>query len=137
MINASELRLGNRCTYGAHGVVVVSEIKESGKVRITHMEQHSINMGYSSSLLHEDDIDPIPLTREILEKCGFDKSGLYGWVNRVDEYSLLIVQDNGRFELMDITSGETVLSWDTRVEYLHQLQNLFFSLAGDELEVKL
>lgn len=38
MIKAQELRLGNMIKYGAHGVVIVNEIKATGKVRVKSCE---------------------------------------------------------------------------------------------------
>jgi cadmium resistance protein CadD (predicted permease) len=91
-------------------------------------------------------IEPIILTPEILEKCGFVK-------DRFGEYSLDInpfdlgvkvlffsqdylyikegMSDN-KFELVTIWNKD--LSGD---QYLHQLQNLFYSLCQKELTIQL
>lgn len=78
------------------------------------------------------DIKPIPLSEELLLKCGFELfcSGLSDWV--IDGYAWYI----------DFTDGiATIMSEDRhfdicKCQYLHQLQNLYFSLVGEELEVK-
>jgi hypothetical protein len=89
---------------------------------------------------------PIPLTPEILEKCGFKKySHEPGYAinsdeidERCDEYTYK------RLSLMDWGGGKgftlsNSFSFDLRVDvkYLHQLQNLIFALKGEELDVKL
>jgi len=81
----------------------------------------------------------IALTPEILEKCGFDRytevpndgigdklevfEGLYGVVFFFDVHGALVFKDYH--------------SNMNRPKYLHQLQNLYFALTGEELEVKL
>jgi len=140
MIKANELRRGNMFYARQKQMLCtcLSVVQKGCDVKVIRLNPYPADKDhFGFTFVDYEEMDPIPLTPEILEKCGFDKSGLHCWINRVDEYSLLIIQDNRRFELMDITSGETVLSWDTRVENLHQLQNLFFSLAGLELDVKL
>lgn len=71
------------------------------------------------------DLSPIPITPEILEKCGF-VSNPY--------------QD--RYEFGDIHveyCGIRDICWinsHPHIEYLHQLQNLYFALTGEELTFK-
>lgn len=84
---------------------------------------------------------PIPLTSELLEKCGF--------VNKpTKNYPLSFEQDNGDRDL-----DWTFRIWWWRddicvepfgrdnghigIQYLHQLQNLYFALTGTELTVNL
>jgi hypothetical protein len=66
---------------------------------------------------------PIPLSPEILEKCGFK-----------DEYG------NGRyyFDGFEYYNGKLWFrTAEIKIQYLHQLQNLYFALTGEELEVNL
>ena len=77
----------------------------------------------------EEKLTPIPLTEEILLKCGFEK-------DRFGNYSL------GLFELLynDIIGFRFSMEGQwcyEEIKYLHQLQNLFYSLCGKELEIKL
>lgn len=71
----------------------------------------------------------IPLTEEVLLKCGFEKYDTYS--NNGIELNF----ENNEYFLYD--SGETRNISDNPVKYLHQLQNLYFALTGKELEVKL
>lgn len=69
---------------------------------------------------------PIPLTPELLEKCGFKKYDGYGY--KVAQ-GYIIKHANGYFyHYHDLR---------IRVDYLHQLQNLVFALTGKEIEINL
>lgn len=71
----------------------------------------------------------IPLTTEILVKCGFELFP-WGWVSRVaNKRSVRITAFHFLFE----REGQTSL----KIKSLHQLQNLYFALTGEELEVSL
>jgi hypothetical protein len=76
---------------------------------------------------------PIALTPEILEKCGFkllsDFYGLqhtYGYIAILFENSTLMIEDL-HDDSVNIKAPK----------YLHQLQNLYFALTGEELQIKL
>ena len=76
-------------------------------------------------------VQPIPLTPEILEKCGFviDYQGDYmiSFNGRVYYY--------GNGFIMKDFSIKTKLN-QFPIQYLHQLQNLYFALTGEELNFK-
>lgn len=82
-----------------------------------------------------NNIEPIELTEEILLKCGFEEYEL----NDDLGYALRKIV-NGIFFKYDIEYGEVSIFINNEVvsfKYLHQLQNLYFSLTGEELEIKL
>lgn len=74
------------------------------------------------------DIKPIPLTEEILLKCGFVKG--------LNEYNIM------RFNIFKpvdyvgylFCEGNLVLR---EIKYLHTLQNLYFALTNQELQINL
>lgn len=139
-MKAQEIRFGNIFNFeddslcmSCYGVVI--SIKE------WHGRWKSItnaNLGYEQDDNYID-FEPIELTPEILEKCGFDRytevpndgigdklevfEGLYGVVFFFDVHGALVFKDYH--------------SNMNRPKYLHQLQNLYFALTGEELEVKL
>lgn len=105
--------------------------------------------------------DPIILTSEVLEWCGFTKGKVKGVSRLVDclddvdhndkkrwtyYWDLKVpkndhVQDLSTFNLVQFGKGADIL-WShqwlrVKVKYLHQLQNLYFSLTGKELEIKI
>lgn len=111
MINANELRLGNKILK-LSGYVV--EVDIDTLIRIKRSPQF---------------YKPIPLTPEVLEKCGCTMgtdpdmwrhaSGV--WLTRAA---------NGKF----FTSGFRA---DHYIEYLHQYQNTVFWATGEDLKVEL
>lgn len=107
MIQANELRIGNW---------VYSLILEEN-AQIT-----SIN----SSI--KDLLNPIELTEEILLKCGFKHKGGGFYIHCKSLIELCNVSD--KFFVVgfkDVSLGN--------IYYLHQLQNLYFALTGQELEI--
>lgn len=117
MIKASELRIGNWIVFDGTQLKATSNII------------HSLDEEWFSA-------EPIPLTPEILEKCGFD-CGFSGY--KKDGFAFTIWhngkegQDKDSFIIQDnVTQCEL-----TTIKYLHQLQNLIFALTGTELEISL
>lgn len=81
-----------------------------------------------------DDLEPIPLTEEWLEKFGFklidmmfENVPMRYWRN-----DFIIVVDESKVVLL-YNDKEIVTT--VNVGYVHQLQNLFFCLTGRELEL--
>jgi len=82
---------------------------------------------------------PIPLTEEWLERFGLKIECM--WVNDCKAVK-------GDFHITLDHDGETVIGYPTSIgirnqwmfvqdiEYVHQLQNLYFALTGEELELK-
>lgn len=75
----------------------------------------------------------IPLTEEILFKCGFTNIG-----NNYEKEWLLIHTHlpTGEFHFL-LNEPNTGKYKITNLKHLHQLQNLYYCLTGKELEVKL
>ena len=78
-----------------------------------------------------DRYEPIPLTEEWLIKFGFefDEIGylfkdlsIYSFVDRKEKGFMLVVAD--------------IEHKETYVKYVHQLQNLFHALTGEDLTIK-
>lgn len=67
-------------------------------------------------------IKPIQLTEKILLKCGFVYDGMY----RIKGMSIWMCND------MFLCYKNGVI-----IQHLHQLQNLYFALTGEELKIEL
>lgn len=80
-------------------------------------------------------LNPIPLTPSILEKCGGERLRTPGGWFFNDLYLRFHWDKNDDINSTTIFSNGSEHSIAPK-KYLHQLQNLFFALAGQELEYK-
>lgn len=114
-MKASELRIGN-----------IVSAPEVGHVPL--MSEDIMDFQYG-----QKEFEPIPLTEEWLKRFGFaevSEDGLW----QADDEELFQIQS----EYLNEQWGHI---WDAAftnapLEYVHQLQNLYFSLTGSELELK-
>jgi len=81
-----------------------------------------------------DDIEPIPLTEEWLERFGFEQMKLYTGDNCFVKEKFCVLCD-GQLKNYDLRltfdSDQTIR---VELDYVHQLQNLYFALTNTELE---
>lgn len=131
-MKANELRIGNNVQYKGRPIRIESLIKD---------EFWTINRGDSIETIRLSDIEPISLTPEILEKCGFF-SNRHSIDDSIYESTHLSSELRVQFGELKIIKDKTLkvtYKWETiaHIKSLHQLQNLYFALTGEELEVKL
>lgn len=127
MINANELRLclGNWVEANSPPMIVGSINEFDIDLYMPDSEADCFSFDISR-------INGIPLTPEILEKAGF--------VIPAGNHSYTVVEDGVikyKFEMgfyHTFIIGNTVFS---HIKYVHQLQNLYFDLTGEELEINL
>lgn len=82
---------------------------------------------------------PINLNEEWLEKFGFVKAETYFKDWQIGGLELIFVFDYYHpiiHQYAELSSEEDQVIGVSRIEYVHQLQNLFFALTGEELTVK-
>jgi len=107
--------------------------------KVTCIKEYSI---YCSSYFpHNLELcEPIPLTEEILFKCGFKKTEILGSYNigSFTFHSQRPCNDSAKFTLVTeiYFCGRSVLVVNG-VKHLHQLQNLYFALTNQELNIEL
>ena len=148
-MKANELRIGNYVFSGVGGNVRVDEIRlVVGVGYVVRMYLRNGEDHESWLNLMVSDAKPIPLTPELLEKCGFSKESEY--VYRHDEFGDHVLYDaptdwgdtseypteidgHGGGVLYGYCHGSAVI----RTLYLHDLQNKFFAITGQELGIKL
>ncbi len=132
MINTSELRLGNYILHKLNGKISMLPSK------FIHFD-----------LLHKGEeagFYPVVLKPELLEKCGFKENKNYTLLPQAREFILVIpvigsnknelygyVKNNGECFIRAAVNGCVA---SINYFHLHQLQNLFFMLAGEELDIK-
>lgn len=139
MIKANDLRIGNLVFIDNDGKHVHQRIE--GIVLATkesQIDQYSspfiIYENGSSVLQVDEDTDeydivkPIPLTQKILEKCGFE-TGTDGYYWQYKK-AMILVERGEVFYLADCDI-------DFALNYLHDLQNIFYLAYKEELEINL
>jgi hypothetical protein len=123
-VKANELRIGN-FLQGEKGIDVVSEI---------NMDSYASTTGIRTFL---QNAKPIPLSEDWIKKLGFTKSAprvsrIISWHEETSEFYIRRVRSN--FELLrDNYDGSVYIK---RIQFVHQLQNLYFALTGNELEIE-
>lgn len=139
-MNAQELRLGNWVQPKNAPAMIVKEIKAGG------IGLYMPGSDGDSFYFDNDEISPIELTKEILLKCGLKAE--YGWGEiyplpfavsiKFEENKFWLTQQMPQFD--DFGDEKCVQYRDENtmeIKYLHQLQNLYFALTGEELSVTL
>ena len=132
MINASELRLGNYILFKCNGKISMIPCD------FMHFEQ--LHKGDASSFY------PVMLKPELLQKCGFIENKDYPLLPQAREFKQVLpvignnsnelygyVKNNGECFVRATVNGNVA---SINFFHLHQVQNLFFFLTGNELEIK-
>ena len=126
MIKAEELRLGN-LVYDT-----------SGKVNTINLDAFKYLLSYGGTDICQ--VKPIPLTEEWLLKFGFEFKNTpreYGWLKSV--LNREICWCHSKEISLEFKSGQydeyTNTLLDIDCQYVHQLQNLYFALTGEELKI--
>lgn len=116
-MKANELRIGNYFIYDNRVNEVLSIYINFGKYRITFKNENK------SKLV--ENCNPIPLTEEWLLRFGFEKV--------IDGYEF----NNYHIDIEKIRPyfGYSWQDYRTPIDYVHQLQNLYFALTGEELNI--
>lgn len=130
MIQANELRVG-LC------LLVCGEITQISSGFIADYD-FSLRHNFSNNTpIARDSICPIPLTPEILEKAGFEKKRYNDFYFCYCKGDFVFPYDGKYF--FYCTYNETGLfGYSEEVEIMvHQLQNLYFALTGEELQIDL
>ncbi|PZU09302.1 MAG: hypothetical protein DI622_16700 [Chryseobacterium sp.] len=134
MIQANELRIGN----------YIADIwTPNGLFKVTELRKDKIFYGNCFKAKY-DDIRPIPLTEEILLKAGgkrFDEDKIILMLNDPSTHLVLMKVGTHWFPQIEQTGefaseGVNVVFLNF-IDYLHQLQNLFFALTGEEIKIEL
>ena len=81
-------------------------------------------------------IIPIPLTKEWLVKFGFDFSIDTWYLKGVAIWETECCDAKGNEEIGFFYELRDVGMMDMNIKYVHQLQNLYFALTGQELKIK-
>lgn len=134
MIKANDLRFGN--------YVIIKNYNSKYWNKIGQIEGFSRNAEYVSldinkySAFYLKDIGPIQLTEEILLNCGFDKSNdldKFYHLDILNEWTRIYFNPKHNICTLSINQHDSRIN----IQYLHELQNLVFSLTQKELTIQL
>lgn len=121
-IKVTDLRIGNVVQGNKGNIILVENIVESGI---------NIDWDWQEPKYKIRDLNPIPLTEDWLSKLGFE------------------FEDRGEDVFDQIWSKDDFEIWEHSegfchnyhkggdINHLHELQNMYFVLMGEELEVKI
>lgn len=108
-MEANELRIGNYAVYG--GSYIRMDVRE-----------------FTNFVRFPETYSPEVLTEEWLIKFGFTEFG---------SKDRMVVNNNGRSLAVEFAECRNLWLWQgIELKYVHQLQNLFFALTGEELTYK-
>lgn len=132
MIDVKSLMIGNWVIY------------ENKYIQVESIDGITINQEFFGGQIcfdiKMDELSPIPLTPEILEKCGFKKhknSNEY-WTFWILPNEWRINQSHHNEPSAGVESGKFYWGEEyIEMTSLHHLQNFYFCHTGKELEVKL
>lgn len=142
MIDPKELRIGNYCKDTVSGEwLLVDEITKGDAGNhitgfyVVNREKYPLPNGWEAA--------PIPITPEWLERLGFEskKDKRIRW----HEFKKLIGKYGVRVLQVNFDKSELLSVWivahdrfadHEHIKYIHQLQNLYFALTGQELTIK-
>lgn len=130
MIDSRELRIGNLIGT-PDGIKRVDGVASYYKNPVISCDGNS---------WREESVTPLSITPDILEKCGFEKihtgsptQGTAGVCFKNEKIRLI---ESGGFANPMYYIISTVFGCP-KIIYLHQLQNLYYSLTGQELTITL
>jgi hypothetical protein len=132
MIQASDLRIGNMINEAYLGNVSVYSVSTGEFNTIEVSAIH--NQIYTIS---EDNANPIPLTKEILEKCGFKVNKLGNFFKRVAAKNEGYKPEVHLGDYFDEKGFCYLVGANIHITTVHELQNLYKALTNEELTITL
>jgi len=131
MVKANELRIGNKIKV-YNDVATVDGVDSTTIYTTGYFDDERLLGNCDCSF---ETAQPIPLTPEILEKCGFqlapqrisiyEKGLLRLWLGHTGCIAYLINKDTRESHYI------------RDIQHLHQLQNVYYALTGEELSIYL
>jgi hypothetical protein len=130
MIQANELRLNN--IVQVNGILGIVEWIQKDSISVRYFEiQSNLSNGI---ITHESKLTPIPITEEILVKCGFEWEDIKTHTDKTTRglYKGILMMLPTNNEWWYAAPFGYPLHIE-RTMYLHQLQNLYYAFTGEEL----
>lgn len=134
-MDTSELRIGNKIL-----IINTAHIHRPDASEIVEVESIcsrginiSVEYGSVSPDYDEESIAGIPLTSELLQNYEFTKYRYWWNTPKQNAFNFEEWKNDGLGLYLHINNHKV----GQHIKYLHQLQNLYFSLTGQELEITL
>ena len=132
-MQTNELRIGNWVLYNDLYCKIAGIDKDQVLIEYHNGETDYCHIAY---------IDPIEFTEELLFEIGFVQRNDYYILSNENMY-LIYYKDSFKQELVSVVKRKRkyycykneLKHYD--IKYLHQLQNVYYLLTGEELEVEL
>lgn len=124
-MEANELRFGNLVCWKDDDTAELTITGILSKEEV-YVEWNWPNSGDDGTDCGIDGIAGIPITEEWLVRFGFQKLIPEGSIFELGKFHIQNFSPLGFFECRN----------HIKVEYVHQLQNLYFALTGEELTIK-
>jgi hypothetical protein len=127
-MEAKELRIGNW--------VKGSFLGELCKVtQLGHEKYHEYVGAEGIGFYGQNGFEPIPLTPDILVKAGFENRS--STTDYIFEYGKFIIGGTRKRLFPSVWGEDGLQDYGNLIEYVHELQNLYFALTGEELNIEL
>jgi hypothetical protein len=145
MVKTEELRIGNYVTT----MDLMLNKPMPAKVASIFYDKITVNSEYTALYHTLNAIAPIPLTPEILKGAGFEQKNLTNWRKMINGWQFILgntskikepyIQGHWivLFRFSDKDDPAALVVPKIYITYVHQLQNLHFSLTGEELPISL
>ncbi len=118
-MNANELRIGNFVSLFRTYEIVQIQLTQTRFIMVLNGEYEA---------------EPIPLTEEWLVKFGFFRTDKFGLEKEYQNGSHVIIFKHEEHDVFVVEIYECPICID--IKHIHQLQNLYFALTGEELTIK-
>jgi hypothetical protein len=139
-MKANELRIGNYVVIDGITTLSITVLGVlNDKIYYSPINNDEFDKDFYSLMSY---VKPIPLTEEWLLKFGFEKYIKETDYDSIYELKNINIPKSGYFEFsvgfieneinIFLYSGECL----RHIKYIHQLQNLYFALTGEELTIK-
>ena len=141
MLEVKDLRIGNLFNHFEDGILLIEEIKKDSD----GFEGYYAVFRNGSTKSHVSYLIPIELTEEWLLRFGFEVDDdlgdqiYYQIPNQKNGYGICFDHDDIAFYKFYGNGGEnvhTLIHDEEHLQYVHQLQNIYYALTQTELTLK-
>ena len=149
-LKATELRLNNQVFFSdesegvKNAIATIKGIEDDDMLKFTAINvkdnstetRISISQNTIEGWGELSQFSGIPLTEDILVKLGFEIDSVDRPILHADYKVINPITHDYMIELKNVGTGWFYRNGYFKIDYVHQLQNLYFALCGEELTFK-